>query len=89
MANQIRRLPVSSGEVLNALSNYAKSYHNDKDFGVESVLRNKHMNDLTGKENIDPKVVDAVVVDFINYIGACCGVDYAMYTSDLDSPQRE
>jgi len=25
----------------------------------------------------------AIVVDFINYVGACCGVDYGMYTRDV------
>ena len=32
-------------------------------------------------ENV--KVVDALLVDFINYVGVCCGVDYGMYTKDL------
>jgi len=31
---------------------------------------------------LDP-ISDAIIVDFINYVGASNGVDYAMYTRDL------
>lgn len=34
--------------------------------------------------NLDQKVIDAIVVDFINYFAAMqCGIDLAMYTCDL------
>jgi len=53
---------------------------------TESLRHNGHMNDLEPEVTIDRRVVDAVLVDFINYVGACYGVDYAMNTSDLPSP---
>lgn len=36
-------------EFLQALTNFAKEYRKD---AIESVKRNNHMNDLTGKEEI-------------------------------------
>lgn len=67
-------------EVLEALTNYAKGYIKD---GKESVLRNRHMNELKQDDNITQVQVEAVVTDFINYIGAKCCIDLALYTSDL------
>ena len=66
-------------EVLKALTNYAKMYVKD---GVKSVNRNSHMNEIKN-EGINQKQLEAVIVDYINYIGARNGVDYALYTSDL------
>jgi hypothetical protein len=33
---------------------------------------------------IDQKTVDAILVDFINYIGVDQHVDYGLYTRDLN-----
>lgn len=33
--------------------------------------------------SLQRETTDAILVDFINYVGAQFGVDYAMYTSDL------
>ena len=41
------------------------------------------MNNITQNESISNKITDAVLVDFINFIGMHHGVDYAMYTKDL------
>ena len=41
------------------------------------------MNEIKKDEEIDQKVIDAVLVDFINFIGFKHGIDYALYTSDL------
>jgi len=52
----------------------------------ESVFRNKHMNELkniNGLDNLDQKIIDALFVDFINFVALKKGVDYAMYTKDL------
>jgi len=89
MADESRKLPVSIGDVLGALSNYAKSYCEEND-PVDSVIRNKHMNDLRGKyqRRLTKDMVDAVVVDFINYIGGVNCVDYAMYTKDLTDGKK-
>ena len=38
---------------------------------------------------LDPKVIDAIVVDFINYYaGMHCGIDLAMYTCDLRNGKK-
>ena len=66
-------------EALMTLTNYAKEYTKD---GVKSVNRNSHMNEIKN-EGINQKQLEAVIVDYINYIGARNGVDYALYTSDL------
>ena len=66
-------------EVLDKLATYARFYRED---AVESVKRNSHMNEATGN-TIDQKDVDALLVDFINYIASRHGVDYAMYVEDL------
>lgn len=73
----------TQGELLDYLKTILFKY---QPRAVESLRRNHHMNDITDKTVIDPKVVDAALVDFINFVGACGGVDYAMYTSDLPSP---
>lgn len=49
-----------------------------------SVQRNNHMNNSTGAE-VPQEDIDALLVDFINYVGVKQGVDYALYTSDLKS----
>jgi hypothetical protein len=41
------------------------------------------MNEIKKDEEIDQRVIDAVLVDFINFIGVKHGIDYALYTSDL------
>jgi hypothetical protein len=49
---------------------------------VASIKRNKHMNDCEGK-NIDQDVVDAVIVDYLNYVAGRYGMDLGLYTNDL------
>jgi len=39
---------------------------------------------MSHRENIPQEVVDALLVDFINYVGVWQGVDYGMYTKDLN-----
>ena len=69
--------------MLEKLSKYAIEYQPQS---VESLRRNHHMNKITPKMKINQDVVDAVLVDFINFIGVQHCVDYAMYTSDLPPP---
>lgn len=67
-------------ELLEYLERTAKEYR----LGCrESVIRNSHMNDLGGECEVDQKVVDAILVDFINKVGADQWVDYGLYTKDL------
>ena len=47
------------------------------------LLENNHMSEIEGGEVVQQRHIDAVLVDFINYVGVCHGVDYALYTSDI------
>lgn len=51
----------------------------------ESLIRNGHMNRVVKEDvdNLDDEMVEAILVDFINFIGRNQGVDYALYTRDL------
>lgn len=78
---QNNKKPLNVGEVMTHISDLAKKYKKD-DIG-KSIKRNNHMNKLTGDEEINEDILDATVVDFINYIGSQNGMDYGMYTEDL------
>lgn len=80
---ELRKL--TSGELLQLLTNLAKDYAKE---GVESIKRNNHMNDIPKMETVPQNVVDAVLVDFINYIGIKYCIDYGLYTVDLNDPKR-
>lgn len=67
-------------ELLNLLTKYAKEYRKD---AQSSVIRNLHMNEMQPAEVIQQNSIDAVLVDFINYIGTQQCVDYGLYTMDL------
>lgn len=67
-------------EVLTRLTDLAKQYVQQ---GDESVLRNTHMNELTKHDRICQPHIEAIIVDFINYVGVNNGVDYALYTKDM------
>jgi len=67
-------------DVLNTLSQTAQDYRAEAN---ESIFRNRHMNTIKDKPNMEQGLIDAFLVDFINYVGACKGIDYAMYTKDL------
>ena len=51
----------------------------------ESLVRNNHMNEIEDGEQIQQRHVDAVLTDFLNYMGREKGVDYALYTEDLNN----
>lgn len=57
----------------------------------KSLRINGHMNNqvMDGRENIPQEVVDALLVDFLNYLGADQGVDYGMYTCHLKEDKDE
>jgi hypothetical protein len=73
-------LYMTATEMLKITTKLAKEYANQ---GDESVIRNRHMNQLGPDESIDQRVIEALVVDFINFIGIKHGIDYCLYTSDL------
>jgi hypothetical protein len=66
-------------EFLELVTKYAKEYVKG---GVSSVHRNFHMNNIKD-ESLTQDQLEAVIVDFINYMGVKNCIDYAMYTSDL------
>lgn len=67
-------------ELLDFLTAAAKRYR----LGCAStVSRNAHMNECGGGCAVDQKTVDAILVDFVNRVGADMGVDYALYAKDL------
>ena len=73
------------GEFLDGLSSYAGDYHKEV---AASVKKNWHMNDLTKEdlkidETVLQRIANAVIVDFINFIGARNCVDYALYAKEL------
>lgn len=71
------------GELLEVIKRHVFVYQPD---AMASIRRNKHMNDVPASMEIDPRVVDAVLIDFLNFVGAQYGVDYAINTCDLPSP---
>jgi len=73
-------------ELLTILSNHAKDYHK---IACKSIITNHHMNDVDESRDIDQVVVEAIIVDFINYIGAQYCVDYAFNTMDLSDEKRD
>ena len=57
----------------------------------DSVLRNVHMNELPKnmeKYLLIQKEIDAILTDFVNYIGTDQGLDYGMYVKDLYSGRK-
>lgn len=54
---------------------------------MESIRRNAYMNNHTGKD-IAQDDVDAILVDFINFIAAKNGVDLALYTKDISTQKH-
>jgi hypothetical protein len=67
-------------EMLELTKKYADKYSEE---AKTSLVRNNHMNEIKKDEDIDQRIIDAVLVDFINFIGVKHGIDYALYTSDL------
>jgi hypothetical protein len=68
-------------ELLELLTRQVKEYR--KSGVLESLARNRHMNQYEG-EKVSGQTIDAILVDLINFIAARQGVDYGLYTSDLD-----
>lgn len=67
-------------ELLQITEGLAKDYIKE---AQQSLKRNNHMNEIEGGELVQQRHIDAVLVDFINYIGVKHGIDYALYTKDL------
>jgi hypothetical protein len=61
---------MTRGELLKIIEQNGKDYYKD---APQSILRNKHMNNLKGNEQIDKNIVEAVIVDFIK--DSLCNLD--------------
>jgi hypothetical protein len=49
----------------------------------KSLERNRHMNEIKEGEQVQQRIIDAVLTDFINYLGMKSGFDFGLYTDDL------
>ena len=67
-------------EVLEKSTDYAKKYRKE---AQQSLERNRHMNQIEEGEQVQQRIIDAVLVDFINYVSMKHGIDYGIYTKDL------
>lgn len=77
-------MTMTTGDLLNFLANDARAYR----LGAEaSIRRNDHMNDATGVP-LDQRDIDALLVDFLNFIAAKRCVDFGLYASDLAAPVK-
>lgn len=70
---------LTSGDLIDILIKDAQGYIPGS---VASIKRNKHMNNCERKK-IDQEVVDAVIVDYLNYVASKYGMDLGLYTKDL------
>lgn len=68
---------------IDVLTKCATEYRKDCQ---ESLYRNRHMNDFVFKPDrpvVSQEIVDAILVDFINFVGMKnCG-DVGLYTQDI------
>lgn len=84
----MKKHAMTRGELLNLLTEEAKEYRVK---ALISIERSKHMNDLTLKDisklkkeqQLTQKMIDALLVDFINRIGTGQCLDYGLYTKHL------
>jgi hypothetical protein len=74
---------VTKGDFVNLLVKCLKDYR--KEEPLKSILRNRHMNEITVRDMAytDMKMVDAILVDFVNYVAAWQGLDLGLYTKDI------
>lgn len=68
-------------ELIDLLVKRAKEYRNN---AQESLVGNRHMNKIEEGEQVQQRHIDAVITDFINFIGNKMCMDVALYTDDLN-----
>lgn len=79
---------MTRGKLLKLLDGEAMKYREE---ALASIERNRHMNDLSEediaklKENQEwaQRITDALLVDFVNFIGTGQGLDYGLRTKDI------
>ena len=75
-------------QLLALLESEAKAYRND---ALDSIARNRHMNDFTRRDimglhksfKLFERLRDALLVDFINFVGTEQGLDQGLRTEHL------
>lgn len=75
-------------QLLDLLENETKAYRND---ALDSIARNRHMNDLTKRDiarlrknsKLFERLRDALLVDFINFVGTGQNLDQGLRTKHL------
>lgn len=85
---------MTRGELLELLTKEAKKY---RKIAAASIELNHHTNNLSATDIATIKrnelriqrLIDALLVDFINAVGAGQGIDLGLYTKDLTHPRAE
>lgn len=83
-------MSMTKGELLKMLEREANEYRAK---ALDSVRRNCHMNSLTEADmaevrknpNLFRRFADAILVDFVNQVGANQGLDYGLNTKHFKS----
>lgn len=73
---------MTSLDIINIIKTFADNYRVD---ASKSIIRNCHMHNYKTIGEIEQDLIDAVLVDFINYMAFKHGIDYGLYSSDLKS----
>jgi len=84
---------MTRGELLQLLTKEAKRYRRT---ALSSIERNKHMNNVSRRDllylkknpQLTRRMIDALLVDFINTVGVGQCIDYALYTKHFKSTDR-
>lgn len=71
---------MTAGEYMSMIEKHIKEYH--KNGVLASLKRSSHMSKYKGQK-VSQDVIDAILVDVINYLGLKQCLDYGMYTKDL------
>lgn len=78
---------------MNLLEKEARQYRKQ---ALSLIERNKHMNNLSTKDilrlkkdrQMTQRMIDALLVNFINVVGTSQSIDYGLYTKHLKSADR-
>ena len=74
-------------DLMNYLTERVRDYAPDCQ---ASILRNSHMNELEKNcFTANLKEIEAILVDFINYIGTHQGLDWGLYTHYLHERNKQ
>jgi uncharacterized protein YuzB (UPF0349 family) len=82
---------IDEKQIPKVLERFADSTHFTGKRGIdvlEALTKNaKDFRYLTGLA-LHQTTVDALLTDFINYCGCSAGIDYALYATDLETPEE-